>query len=84
MHMSVYTASNGIVKWLGNEKGTSPHRRGPYIYVYYIIRVYTTCASRHLRGERSEREGVRGRERNDVVYIYTQLLECDALARVSE
>lgn len=66
------TASNGIVKWLGNEKGTSPRRRRHrygvvYIYVvYYIIRrLYVPGIVKYKESE-CERE-----EKNFVSTYYT-------------
>lgn len=82
--ISVYvcTASNGIVKWLGNEKGTSPRRRRHRDgVVYYIIRRLYVPGIVTYKESECERE----RKKNSFPHIiHMRRLECDARAPVSE
>jgi len=78
------TTSNGIVKWLGNEKGTSPRRRRQcdgvvYIYVvYYIIRrLYVPGIVTYKKSE-CERE----RKKNSFPHMYICVGSSVTLERV--
>lgn len=81
------TASNGIVKWLGNEKGTSPRRRRYCDGVVYIYAVYYIIRRLYVPGIVTYKESgcVCERERKkSFSHIHMRRLECDAPARESE
>lgn len=77
------TASNGIVKWLENEKGTSPRRRGRVRIrrvLYIIRRLYVPGIVTYIK-----RVSVRERKKISFPHIiHMRRFECDARARVSE
>jgi len=51
-----------------------------YIYIYYIIQVYSTCTSRHLRRERDRGwERVREGERDREMMSFTHIRGCSSV-----